>query len=301
MTEKMRRILTVLLAAVFVVSTVLLIRHSLDTEAADESYLQAQQIAGLAGETEPVEETAPTQQTEPPATEAPTVPEETVPAETEPQTMWVPAAVEEDEYMKRLAGTNLDALRETNPGVVGWIYLPNTKINYPIVQGEDNQYYLDYTWNDVKSVSGSIFLEATNAADFSDFRSILYGHNMADGSMFGALHNYAGIYYWQAFPYVYLVTDEGILRYEIYSCYNAAVDSATYALNLGDDHAKSQFIQMTVEESELKTEIVPAVTDRILTLSTCTGNYDYRRVVHARLVMEEVEIKNDSLQEDNLQ
>lgn len=301
MTDKMRKLLTVLLAAVFVVSTGLLISHSLETEAADDSYQQAQQIAGLAGESQPTEEAAPTEQTEPPTTEAPTVPEETVLPETEPQTMWVPAAVEEDEYMKRLAGTDLNALRETNPDVVGWIYLPNTKINYPIVQGEDNQYYLDYTWNNVKSSSGSIFMEATNTADFSDFRSILYGHNMADVSMFGALHNYAGIYYWQLFPYVYLVTDEGILRYEIYSSYNAAVDGATYALNLDDDHAKGQFIQFTVEESQINTEIIPAVTDRILTLSTCTVNYDYRRVVHARLVMEEVEIKNDSPQEDILQ
>lgn len=300
MNEKMRRILTILLAAVFVTSTALLIAHSLDTEAADHSYQQAQQIAGLAGEPASTEE--PADETEPPATEEPTeesVP--TVPVETEPRTQWVPAPVEEDEYMKKLAGTDLQALREVNPDVVGWILLPNTKINYPIVQGEDNQYYLEHTWDNQNRMAGSIFMEATNAADFSDFRSILYGHNMADLSMFGSLHNYASTYYWQRFPYVYLVTDEGVLRYEIYSSYKAAVDGPTYALNIEGDALKSSFIQMTLDESELDTGITPAVTDRILTLSTCTGNYDYRRVVHAKLTMVEVEIKNDSLQEENLQ
>lgn len=292
MSEKMRKYLTVLLTAVFLVSTALLIRSTLDKSAADDSYLQAQQIAGLSGDTQPAETAA----TQPPVPETEPEPE-TTPTETEPQTMWVPAAVEPDEHMEKLAETNLDALREVNPDVVGWIFLPGSQVNYPIVQGEDNQYYLEHTWDNQKNHAGSIFLEATNSADLTDCRSILYGHNMANMSMFAVLHYYAGIHYVQAYPYVYLVTDEGVLRYEIYSTYNADVDSKTYALNLDHRHMAS-FIKMTLEESELDLGIIPADTDRILTLSTCTGNYENRRVVHARLVMEEVEIKNDSPQED---
>jgi len=288
-----RKYLSLLLAAVFIISTALLIGSTLDKEAADESYLQAQQIAGLTGDTQP-DETEPAEQTQPPVPETEPV-QETVPPETEPQTQWVPAYVEPDEYMEKLAGTDLAALREVNPDVVGWIFLPNSQVNYPIVQGEDNQYYLEHTWDDQKNSAGSIFLEATNSADFSDCRSILYGHNMANMSMFAVLHNYAGIRYVQTFPYVYLVTDEGVLRYEIYSTYKAGVDSKTYALNL-DQRMMASFIKLTLEESELDLGIIPADTDRILTLSTCTGNYENRRVVHARLVMEEVEIKNDSLQ-----
>lgn len=292
MTEKMRKILMVLLLAVFVVSTILLIAHSFDTQTAEDSYEQAQQIAGLVQESAPTEETAP-----PAATVAPA--DETVPAETEPQTIWVPAEVEADEYMKKLAETNLDALREVNPNVVGWIFIPNTSINYPIVQGEDNQHYLEHTWDNKKSVAGSIFLETTNTPDFSDFRSIVYGHNMADSSMFGSLYRYSSKTYWEAYPYIYLVTDEGVLRYEIYASYKAAVDSRTYALSLESEKVRTAFIQMTIEESELETDIVPAATDRILTLSTCMGNADYRRVVHGRLVM--VEIEKDSPQEETLQ
>lgn len=298
MTEKMRKFLTVLLTAVFAISTILLIAHSLDTENAEDSYEQAQQIAGLAQETAPAEETAPSAAADPLDETVPTVP-----AETEPQTVWVPAEVEADEYMQKLEDTDLDALREVNPNVVGWLFIPNTKINYPIVQGEDNQYYLKHTWDNKKSVAGSIFLETTNASDFSDFRSLVYGHNMADSSMFGSLYRYSNKTYWEAYPYVYLVTDEGVLRYEIYASYKAAVDSSTYALSLNNSKIKSGFIQMTIDESELETGIVPAVTDRILTLSTCMGSADYRRVVHAKLTMVEVEIEieKDPLQENLLQ
>lgn len=296
MTERMRKWLTGLLTMVFVFSTLFLIKNSLDREAADVSNVQAQQIAGL---TQEADKTAPTEQTEPtvPETEPP---EETIPPETEPRTVWVPAAVEPDEHMEKLAQTDLNALREVNPDVVGWIYLPGSQVNYPIVQGEDNQYYLEHTWDNKSNYAGAIFLETTNSGDFSDNRSILYGHNMANMSMFAVLHYYAGIRYVQAYPYVYLVTDEGVLRYEIYSTYKAAVDSKTYALDL-DRRIMASFIQMTLDESELDLGIIPADTDRILTLSTCTGNYETRRVVHARLVMEEVEVKNDSLQEASLQ
>ena len=301
MNEKMRKILTVVLAVVFVISSGLWINHSLDTAEAEDAYAEAQQLAVMGVPQEAEQEMLPTEEPMLPQQSA-MLPQQAARELAEAkrtQTVWVPAAVEEDEYMKQLSKISLSALRAENPNVVGWIFLPNTAINYPIVQGEDNEHYLHYTWNNKKSVSGSIFLETTNASDFSDFRSILYGHNMADTSMFGALHRYSSADYWKIYPYVYLVTDEGVLRYEIYSSYNAEVTGKTYALDL-DDRVKESFIRMTVDESVLETGIVPNVTDRLLTLSTCTGNYDYRRVVHARLVMVEETI-TDSPQERFLQ
>ena len=285
-----RKYLKVALTVIFLVSTALLVISIADKKDAEDTYLQAQQIAGLAEET-----AARPTETEPAVEEvAPTEPE-TVPEETKPRTVWVPAAVEPDEYMEKLADTDLDALRQTNPDVVGWIFIPNSKVNYPIMQGEDNRYYLEHTWDNKKNSAGSIFLEATNAPDLKDHRSVLYGHNMADMSMFAVLHNYAGIRYAELFPYVYLVTDEGVLRYEIYSTYKAAVDGKTYALNL-DQRIMASFIKMTLEESELDLGVMPADTDRILTLSTCTGSNETRRVVHARLVMEEIEVNENAPQ-----
>jgi len=286
MTPKMRKKITALLAAVFVVSTLLLIGHSFEAARGEESYASAQEIAAR-----PKDPDSDTNMQKENRTE---VTEPEVPQVTEPQTMWIVAPVEEDDVMKKLADINLDALRETNPQVVGWIHLPNTLINYPIVQGEDNQHYLEYTWDGKKNVAGAIFLESTNAPDFTDFRSIVYGHNMANSTMFGSLHRYSSKAYWEQYPYVYLVTDDGVLRYEIYSSYKAAIDSATYVLGIEGDQMKAGFINLTKEESELETDITPAITDRILTLSTCVGSSSHRRVVHARLSMIEVEIKKDS-------
>lgn len=290
MNEKLRKGLNILLAAVLLVSLCLLLRHMVQTRENERANEQAQQIAGLAEkETVPVQTEVP--ETEPETVPVPeeTVPPETAPPETEPPKIWVPAPVEEaDSYMEKLADTNLAALREENPDVVAWLLVPNTLINYPVVQGDDNQYYLEHSWQGKKNVSGSIFLEATNSADLKDFRSILYGHSMADSTMFGSLHRYSQQQYWEDYPYIYLVTEEGVLRYEIYSGYKAEIDSNTYALHLDREADQKAFIQITLDRSEIDTGIQPAHTDRILTLSTCVGNAYYRRVVHARLAMIEV-------------
>ena len=284
MTPKLRKGLIWILAIIFVVSTAQLIRHSLALSESADSYQTAEAIAA-----KPREEVTPVE----------TIPEETLPVPeepTEPPVVWAPAPMEADEYMKQLQDINLEALRDVNPDVVGWIFVPNCKINYPIVQGEDNQYYLNHTWNNRKSVAGAIFMESTNKADFSDFRTIIYGHNMADFSMFGSLYRYDTEYSWSRCPYVYLVTDEGVLRYEVYSCYRANVESGTYALDLEEEPYRASFIHLTKEEARYETNITPATTDRLITLSTCAGGETMRRVVHARLPMVPVEMKTDSPQ-----
>lgn len=285
MNLRMRKVLSLVLLVVFLSSTALLIRYHADTARGESAYDKAAELAAVPREDLPVQ----TEPTEPLPTEAPT---ETVPV-TEPKvikTQWVPADVEEDAYIEDLKQINLETLREVSPNVVAWIFIPNTPINYPVVQGEDNEFFLHHTWEGKKSALGSIFLEYTNSPDFKDFRTIVYGHNMKNGSMFNKLHRYTDKTYWEKYPHVYLVTDDGILRYEIYSCYRAAVESNTYALYLEESQEKQDFIQMTLEESQLKTDIIPVETDRILTLSTCIGHGDYRRVVHARLPMVEVEV-----------
>ncbi|MFR2213338.1 MAG: sortase domain-bontaining protein [Ruminococcus sp.] len=71
-----------------------------------------------------------------------------------------------------------------NPEIIAWIRIPDTRIDYPVVQGTDNEYYLKHTFKKTEHVAGSIFLDKDNSPDFSNRKSILYGHNMKDGSMF---------------------------------------------------------------------------------------------------------------------
>lgn len=216
------------------------------------------------------------------------LPEQTVPQEEtnpkEPQ--WIPAQVTEDPQMEELAAMNLDALRQVNPAVVGWIRIPGTDIDYPVTQGEDNGFYLDHSWDKSPNQYGAIFLECMNDPKMEEFNTILYGHRMNDGTMFAPLLDYAREDFLRAHPYVYLVTDAGVLRYEVFSSYTADVDSDAYGLGMQQEQTKRDYIEDAIGNSDVDTGVVPAFTDRILTLSTCTrGSFESRRVVHAYLPM----------------
>lgn len=103
--------------------------------------------------------------------------------------------------------------------------------------------------------------------------------------MFSPIRNYRKQDFWEAHPYVYIVSDAGVYRYEIYSSYEAGVTSDTYRLGF-KEQGKQVFIDMGLEQSVIDTGVVPETTDRILTLSTCTGSgHETRWVVHARLKM----------------
>lgn len=280
MKDKARKYLFFLFLGVFLVSGIMLLRTSLGSHAQAQADEIARQLARA------TEATLPPETALPPETQAPP---ETTEATEPPAPVWVPAEVEPDETMLSLGEINLDALREVNPDVIGWICLPGTPINYPIVKGEDNSYYLSHTWDDRPSGHGSIFQEATCSADWTDFHTIVYGHNMNDGSMFAGLQNYYSQYWINTYPYVYLVTDEGVLRYEIFSSYLAKTDSLAFGLGFSEE-LKETFLREALDNSEVISNITPALTDRILTLSTCTGwTYDSRRIVVARLSMVEVQ------------
>lgn len=217
----------------------------------------------------------------------PTDPAVTEPAPTQPpEPAWIPAPVEDDPNFDTLASIDLAALREVNPDVVGWIYIPNSMVNYPLMQGEDNQFYLEHTWEGSENPYGSIFLEQRSSPDLTDFNTLIYGHNMRNGSMFGGLSSYGYQWFWEWNRYIYIVTDSGILRYEIFSSYLANIDSATYRIRFPESEDREAFLDMALENSQISTGLTPGSADRIITLSTCTGmGYESRRVVHAYLKM----------------
>lgn len=276
-----RRFLSVLLALVFLCSTALLIRQNRHKQQAEEAQRKAEALAAEQALTEPTE---PAEPAVPPTTE--TAPETTAPPQ---QTQWIPAPVEEtDPNLETLQAIDLSVFQEENPDVIGWILIPDTVINYPLLQGEDNTYYLKHAWDGSKTIFGSIFLEQNNDPGMTDFNSIIYGHNMQSGSMFAGLHDFSDPAFTQAHPYVYLLTASGVFRYEIFATCEAEVDSSTYGLSFRQEQTKAAFLQAALENSEIDTGIVPALTDRFLTLSTCTGfGYGSRRVVQARLKMVE--------------
>lgn len=181
-----------------------------------------------------------------------------------------------------LADIDLEALREINEDVAGWIAVPGTEISYPLMQGEDNRYYLSHTWNEESSKSGSVFLESANSRDLTDFHTIVYGHRMRNNTMFGSLKYYRELDYWRDHPDVYVVLENGrVLRYEVFAAHEAGVRGVVYRLDIGEAELEEEFLQACLEGSAIDTGIVPETGDRILSLSTCTGTgYSRRWVVH---------------------
>lgn len=267
MKKKGRRVLFCCLAVVFAVSTGALLLQLLDKAGGKSTYQDALKVA--TGETVSPQPS--------PASE----PEEAAP-------LWIPEPVEGDPVMEEMAAISLTALRKENPDVVGWIRIPGTEVDYPLMQGTDNDYYLERTWDGQINSVGSIFLEYQNSPDFTDYNTIVYGHNMADGSMFGGLSRYFSEIYWEQHPYIYVTSDAGVYRYEVFSAYRAGLEDPTYGLSFRKTETRREFILHALENTEVLTKIIPGFQDRILTLSTCSGaGYSSRWVVHGRLKMVE--------------
>ena len=269
MKRSAKTFLTLLLTAVFLFSTGKFLLNQRDKTVGNSTYEEALQIAASGKQ-----KSSPA----PAATDAP-VPEG------EPR--WVAAPVEEeDPHIRTLEAMDLEALREVNSEVVGWILIPDTEINYPLMQAEDNNYYLERTWDRKSNAMGSIFLEHLSSPDFTDPNTIIYGHNMNDGSMFAGLHRYQQQDYWEAHPYVYILSDCGVYRYEIYAAYRASTKSNTYGIAFPTETSWLRFLEKALEDSLIDTGAELQSSDRVLTLSTCTGaNRSARFVIHARLKM----------------
>ncbi len=268
----MRKNLRRILLLIALMSAAMFLWQFLQGASADESYDDAARLAFH----QPADQAS-----------SPASPETAPPLPEEKETLWVPAPIgEEDPNIQALEAVDLKALREVNPDVIGWIMIPDSKVNYPLMQGTDNDFYLKHTWQGKKNSLGSIFMEHRNSSDLTDFNTIIYGHNMTNGSMFGSLRQFSGDKYRQKRPYVYIVSDQGVFRYEIFALYKAPVDGPAYGLSFNETKTRVNFLTEAKKRSRAEIDVIPDITDRILTLSTCSGDgYSNRWVVQARLKM----------------
>ncbi len=181
---------------------------------------------------------------------------------------------------------NFEKLKATNEDVVGWLYLEGLEdISYPIVQGKDNEYYLHRTVKRTENFAGSIFIDADNTADFTDPNTIIYGHNMKNGSMFGKLKWMLEKELYKKSKYFWISTPEGKYRYEIFSMQYVDAVSDTYTLFSSQDENFEKYIRKMKEQSKVELENENLGKDEyVVTLSTCTSNKDIRFVVQGRWI-----------------
>lgn len=259
MKRKLIRGLELILAAVLVVSLVMIFRTQTEYAQGESSYEEAAAVAELPKLT--------------------AIPVPMKGGNDRPE-----AGAVSDPNLALLAKMDLEGLRQENPDVLGWISIPETPLSYPVLQGEDNDFYLKHTWQKASSIVGSVFMDFRSSAELTDFNTIIYGHRMRDGSMFASLKYYRDQEHWRTHPSVYLATAEGVYRYDIFSAYEADVLGPVYDINAREAEERQAFIDSCMNLSVIETNVVPTSDDRLLTLSTCTGRgYRTRWVVQAVL------------------
>lgn len=178
-----------------------------------------------------------------------------------------------------------DKLKAENQDVIGWIRFDNQDefgINYPILHSGDNEKYLRTDLHGNNHIAGSIFLEGLNKSDFSDYYNIIYGHNMIDGRMFGSLKKYKDEGFWQENQYFTVYSETTAYRYQIFSYEDAVNGGDVYKVGYKPGEEYQKFIDQMIKDSDVDTGVKPQSSNKILTLSTCTGNgYSKRFAIHA--------------------
>lgn len=175
---------------------------------------------------------------------------------------------------------NWSELKAINKEIVGWLYIGALDVSYPIVQGEDNDFYLHRTFEKQDNFAGAIFVESENKGDFTDPNTIIYGHNMNNGSMFGSLKRLTNEELYKNDPYFWILTPVGNYRYRMFSIHVTSVKGEVYTLFRGVDKKFTDWCGRMQEASVVTIEKETfTLHSRVVTLSTCTGDASTRYVV----------------------
>lgn len=195
--------------------------------------------------------------------------EDTEPGETTEQTEPIEAAPITVDFI---------SLLEQNSDIVGWIYCPDTPINYPVVQAEDNDRYLRRDLNGKYLVSGTVFVDYHNREIGEDENYIVYGHNMKDGSMFSSLAKYKEQSYYDEHPVLYYLTPNGDYKIELFAGIVVKRDALVYVPN-PDEAEFTEFLRNAKDKSTFQSDVEITENDTLITLSTCSYEYNNARYI----------------------
>lgn len=179
---------------------------------------------------------------------------------------------------------DFDVLAEESKDIVGWIYSKDTPINYPIVQGKDNQYYLRRMANGKYNYNGSIFMDFRNDPTLRDLNTLIYGHNLTNDVMFSSLLRYRKQAHYDTHPSMWLVTSEKSFRLDVIAGFVVDSDGDSYTL-FDSREDLQKYLAKAVKRSGFQSNVEVEKVEQIVTLSTCTNvNETDRYVIVASLV-----------------
>ena len=175
---------------------------------------------------------------------------------------------------------DFEKLKQKNPDTIAWIKVNGTDIDFPVVKGIDNSYYLTHNFDKEKNKAGWIFADYRNKFDGTDKNIIIYGHNMKNGSMFASLKDVIKEEWYnnENNKYIALITENENCKYQVFSVYQ--IETEEYYLQTNISNFK-EFVEKIKGRSKKKFNVDIKETDSILTLSTCADNTKYRVVLHA--------------------
>jgi sortase B len=177
-------------------------------------------------------------------------------------------------------------LLEINSDTVGWIKIPNSGvIDYPVLQSDDNEYYLKHDFTRQSKKHGQIFMDYRNNPQNLDANTILYGHNMMDGLMFGVLPKYKNADFAKKCSTIEFGTDYQEYKWQVFAVYVTNIKDNYLITNFASDDDFMKYINTAKKKSLINFNVDVKPGDKILTLSTCTYDFKNARfVVHAKLM-----------------
>ena len=186
-----------------------------------------------------------------------------------------------------------DALNAVNPDIYAWITIPGTNIDYPVLQNAtDDSYYLRYNMNGTRGYPGCIYTEKINRKDFTDFDTVVYGHNMRDDSMFATLHYFEDSAFFANCPYIYVYEENKVLVYEIFAAYEGDNMHILYSNDFTTPSGRQIYLDKIYNKAgsgaNVRTDVQATEQSHVLTLSTCVkGRSQNRFLVQAVLLNED--------------
>lgn len=174
---------------------------------------------------------------------------------------------------------NQEELKSINNNYEMWIEIPNTKINYPIVQGKDNEYYLKHNFKNESNMSGTIFVDCNNNID-EDKNIIIYGHNMRNGTMFNNITKFKEeSFFNNNNNTINIIRNNTLYQYEIFSIYVEDESKVSLDIEFADDEAFVNYALNESEKSMYNKDITITEEDKIITLVTCSYEYTGARTI----------------------
>lgn len=190
-----------------------------------------------------------------------------------------------------LTSPSLEELAAINPDVRAWLTIDDTPIDYPVLQGEDNMEYVNTDVYGDFLLSGSIFLDAANAPDFSDRYSLLYGHHMENEAMFGVLDRFLEQDFFAEHTSGQLYLAGTRYRIELFAALETdAYDKMVFAASVQSEQDQTERLAYIKEQADQYREIGVTASDRILAMSTCAGSFtNARTILFGRLTSKETQ------------